>query len=124
MSRPVLMTQTLLQYYNMYSTAEIVLHPLPRLAAIGVSVSFNCKINNSHEPHWVINGDHAKNGHQKERTKSLGFNISEESEGTVVILTLTVNATAEKNGTQIFCLSVPNTQSSTALLMIISGKNI
>ena len=94
------------------------------MVAAGVEVSFICKIENGEEPHWVINNYTVLNEHQRRQISAKHFDISEKLEGTITTLTLKMNATADKNTTEVFCLSSESytTRSGTALLLIINGK--
>ena len=102
--------------------ANILVHPESRLVAAGVEVSFICKIDNGDQPHWVINNYTVLNDHQKGEISAQHFAISEELEDTITTLTLRVNATTEKNSTEVFCSSSYTTRSGTALLLIINGN--
>lgn len=108
-------------YYNICA-AKILVHPHSRLVAAGVEVSFICKIDNGEEPHWVINNYTVLNEHQRSQISTQRFVISEELEGSITTLTLQVNATADKNSTEVFCSSSYTTHSVTALLLIINGN--
>ena len=114
--------QSIIYYYDV--AAEILLHPKSRLAAIGVEVAFHCKINSSIEPHWVVNNQAALYSYQRDHLAAQGFFFEERCEGGVTMLTMKVNATADKNETKLYCISLPwpGVSSHNATLLIIAGK--
>jgi hypothetical protein len=91
-----------------------------------VEVTFHCKINNSIEPHWVVNNQAANYAYQRDLLAAQGFFFEERHEGGVAMLTVKVNATADKNETQLHCISLPwpGISSRNATLLIILGKYI
>ena len=107
-----------------HDAAEILLHPKSRLVAIGVEVVFNCKINNSVDPHWIVNNQAAYSAYQKDRLAAQGFIFEQWEEEGVAVLTVKVNTTANKNETQLLCFSLPwpGIRSNTATLLTITGK--
>lgn len=107
----------------LWHLAEILVHPESRLAATGAEVLFICKIDYAVEAHWVINRTHHMlEPHQRKQFAAQGFVVEEQMAGTITILTLRVNATTDKNDTEVYCLSSHATRSNTALLLVISGK--
>ena len=73
------------------------------------------------DPQWVVNGEHTQSAYQMQRIRSQGFMLTIMFEGSVAVLSLRVNATENKNGTQLYCLSLPPLSSNTAVLLIIHG---
>ena len=51
-----------------------------------------------------------------------GFFITSNEMNRITTLTLQMNATADKNGTEAYCTSLPSTRSDTAVLLIITGS--
>lgn len=92
--------------------------------AIGVEVAFHCNINNSDEPHWVVNNQAALYPYQRDRLATQGFFFEERHEGGVTMLTVKVNVTVDKNETRLYCISLPwpGISSHNATLLIIAGK--
>ena len=85
-------------------------------------MTFHCKINNSLESYWVINSQPARTTHQKDNLATQGFITEDRHKENVTMLTLKVNTTADKNGTELYCSFLPATSSSTAILLTITGK--
>lgn len=111
--------------FNRYDTADILLHPKSRLAPIGTQVTFHCKINNSMDPYWVVNKQAAHSAYQKNSLLDQGFLFEElEHEESVAVLTVRVKATADINGTKLFCFSLPppGIRSHSATLLILVGE--
>ena len=89
---------------------------------VGVDVTFSCEISDGVNPHWVINNNAFAFSNSVERASRQGFLINKQNKpDRHTTLTLRVNATEEKNGTEIFCSS-SITHSNTAVLLTISGK--
>ena len=88
---------------------------------LGAEVTFICKIHNGSNPHWTI--DHRSLAYDDivEEYRQKGFHIEEQVDGNTTTLTLTVNATGDKNGTEFYCSS-RDTHTDSAFLFIISGK--
>lgn len=109
--------------WHLDGAAEILLHPKSRLAGIGVEVAFHCRINNSIEPYWVVNNQAAYSTYQRDHLAAQGFFFEKRHEGDVTLLTVKVNATADKNETQVYCISLPwpGITSHNATLLIIAG---
>ena len=99
----------------------ILVHPESRLAAAGVEVVFVCKVSNGVEPHWVINNHTVLLQRQRSTVAAQGFVLTEWQEDNITILNIRVNATTDKNGTEMFCSASYSTHSSTATLLIING---
>ena len=85
-------------------------------------MSFKCKLNNTEEPHWVVNDYIALSDFQKSSLSSEGFMIADSMEGSVATLTIRVNATNDKNNTNLFCSSFSGVSSDRVVLWIIDGK--
>ena len=60
--------------------------------------------------------------HERDHISSQGFVLMEGRVGTITTLTLKVNATTEKNGTEMLCSSSYSVESDTALLLVINGE--
>ena len=106
----------------------MLIHPKSRLAAVGVLVTFHCKILDGREAHWVVNSIngvfHTRAVMQLEEKGFYVDYMYEDQDNTVTVLTLRVNATASKNGTKIYCTTVNTNspRSDTALLLTIDGR--
>ena len=100
-----------------------LLHPRSRLVPYGAEVTFICMIQNGSNPHWTINHRSLAFDDIVEDYQQKGFHIEEQVDGITTTLTLTVNATGDKNGTEFYCSS-RNTHTDSAFLFIISGKLI
>ena len=70
--------------------------------------------------HWNINGIPVTRDTQQKIKEQEGFIFYEQLAGSIDAITLRVNATADKNGTRIYCSSL-STHSVTATLLIIAG---
>ena len=102
---------------QLYNAFEIATTPL--------EVAFHCKINNNNEPYWVVNNQAAYSTHQRDHLAAQGFSFEERYEGSIAVLTVKVNATADKNETELYCISLPwlGITSHNATLLIIAGKH-
>ena len=102
----------------------IIEHPKSKLVALGVEVIFECKIFDGAEPHWVVNNRAILLPVHIERARREGFftTSSTNNNNMVTILTLRTNATADKNGTEVYCTSLQPPRSNTAVLLIIAGN--
>lgn len=87
----------------------------------GAEVTFSCKIQNGSNPHWAINHSSLTFDGVVEAYRKKGFLIEEQVDGDITTLSLTVNATGDRNGTEVYCSS-RNTHTDSAFLFIISGK--
>ena len=105
------------------ATAPTVLvHPESRLVAPGVQVVFRCVLNNTEQPHWVVNNYIALSPNQKSFLLSKGYMIDEITDGSVTTLQVKVTATGDKNNSDVFCSSIRSDISSKrARLLIING---
>jgi hypothetical protein len=97
-------------------------HPKSKLAALGVEVIFECKIMDGAEPHWVVNNQAILLPSQVLRASREGFFTTSNTKHMVTTLTLQMNATADKNGTEAYCTSLQPPRSNTAILLIIAGN--
>ena len=126
-SKPMLRVQS---YYNKHEyyayAAEILDHPKSRLVAAGVKVTFKCKIFDGIEPHWVVNNRTLLLRDHIAEASTQGFFVTSvySAENRITTLTLQVNATADKNETEIYCYSITSTKSNIAILLVITGKLI
>lgn len=100
---------------------NILLHPKSRIAPVGTEVDYYCKISDGVNPHWVI--DDFAYDHENALMSSQGFLFEKEESMSMTTLTLRVNVTADKNGTEVYCSSL-DTHSDIALLIAISGNPI
>ena len=101
----------------------ILRHPKSRLVPAGVQVIFTCIIQNALNPHWLIDGQALLN-EQEIITQREGFTIdSQVMENSSTYLSLTINATFDKNGSTIHCSSF-TAHSEDALLLVIKGEYI
>ena len=97
-----------------------MVHPTSRLVPAGVEVTFHCKIYDSRvHPHWIINDYEALLPDHLAYLRSQGFFISSTVSGSTTSLSLRVNGTTNKNGTEVYCMSTQ--RSNTATLLIIEG---
>jgi hypothetical protein len=104
-------------------TAQMVSeHPKSKLVALDVEVIFECKIFDGTEPHWVVNNGEILLPDQVSRASMKGFFITSNTRNMVTTLTLRMNATADKNGTESYCTSLRPPRSNTAVLLIIAGN--
>jgi hypothetical protein len=101
----------------------IIEHPKSKLVALGVEVIFECKIFDGVEPHWVVNDEAILLHSHIVRATSEGFFTTSNTKDMVTTLTLRMNATADKNGTEAYCTSLRPPRSNTAILLIIAGIN-
>lgn len=86
----------------------------------GVEIVFTCKISDGLNPHWAIGNKSLAFNDTEAAYRQRGFHIEKQPDGNVTTLTLTVNATGDKNGTEVYCSS-RNTHSHSAFLFIVSG---
>ena len=97
-------------------------HPKSKLVALGVEVIFECKISNGVEPHWVVNNGSILLSDHTTQVSMEGLFVTSNTKDMVTTLTLRMNATADKNGTEAYCISLPSLGSNTAVLLIIAGN--
>ena len=97
-------------------------HPKSKLVALGVEVIFECKIFDGMEPHWVVNNESILLSSHATIASMEGFFVTSNTKDMITTLTLRMNATADKNGTEAYCISLPSPISNTAVLLIIAGN--
>ena len=100
---------------------NILLHPKSRIAPVGTEMDYYCKINGGVNPHWVINNHALDHEDMITLFMTQGFISEKEDSLSMTTLTLRVNVTADKNGTEVYCSSL-DTHSHTAILITISGN--
>lgn len=103
----------------------MLIHPKSRLAAVGVLATFHCKILDGTEAYWVVNSIHGLfHSSGVMLLEDQGFYPDYEEDDRVTVLTLRVNATANKNGTKIYCTTINTNppRSDTAVLLTIDGR--
>ena len=99
----------------------IIEHPESKLVPLSVKVTFKCKISNGVEPHWVVNNGPILLTDHLSVAPTNGFFITRNENNGITSLTLQMNATVDKNGTEAYCKSLPSTTSNVAVLLIITG---
>ena len=64
--------------------------------------------------------------YQKDSLAAQGFFFEERYEGGIAMLTVKVNTTADKNETELYCISLPwpGVTSHNATLLIIAGEHL
>ena len=104
--------------------AQILVQPTSRLVPAGVEVTFRCKINSNGPgvpPHWVISDYEALLPDHLTYLRGQGYIFSSTVDGSTTTLTLRVNGTIDKNGTEVYCTYASTHRSNTALLLIVNG---
>lgn len=97
-----------------------LIHPKSRLVPDGVQVNFTCKIEGGRQPYWNVGIKKLATPQTRQLLRSQGYVVTEEVHGNAETLTLTVNVTADKNNTELYCSSL-FTHSNSAYLYVISG---
>ena len=92
------------------------------MVPVGEQATFVCKIRSGINPHWNINNRAISYDESVTRIAGEGYFIYERVSGSMATLTLRVNVTADKNGTEIYCSSL-YTHSESAFLIVITGDD-
>ena len=97
----------------------ILQNPKSRLVPVGVEVIFRCKQAGTLNPGWKINN---RTYYPHDDVERQGFYIDQQEEGSNVTLTLRMNATLDKNNTEIHCSSL-FVESPQVILVVITSIN-
>ena len=98
---------------------------MSKLVPLGAEVTFKCKIIHGVEPHWVVNNRAILLNDHIAQASSRGFFTTgmTNTQESITTLFLRMNATADKNGTEAYCVSLPSTRSNITVLLIIAGND-